>query len=76
MTVTDKDITKVAGVSPSTISCSFSKNLGIPKETADRLKINSLKYGKSSCTAARGSKTNHSQVFGYIECRNDPFYSK
>ena len=38
MTATTKDIIKVAGGCPPTVSRSLSKNLGIPKETADRLK--------------------------------------
>jgi hypothetical protein len=42
------DITKVAGVSPSKISPSFSENLGIPIETADRLKIIASDMGNIS----------------------------
>ena len=37
LTATAKDNPKVAGVFTSTLSRTLSKNLGIPKETTDRL---------------------------------------
>jgi hypothetical protein len=51
------DITKVAVVSPSTISRSFSENLGIQKETADNLKIIASDIGNIPAQQPGGLKT-------------------
>jgi hypothetical protein len=76
LTASIKDITHVAGCFPSKLSRSLSINLVIPKETADHLKINSLRYGNCSCAAARGLISYRLQVYKVIGSRNDPCYSK
>jgi len=57
LTVTVKDKTKVAGVSPSKILGSFSESLGIPKENPDHLKIIASDIGNIPAQQPGGLKT-------------------
>jgi DNA-binding LacI/PurR family transcriptional regulator len=77
MTVTIKDIAKVAGVSHSTVSRALSGHPGIPKETADRIIKIASDLGYVPSAVARGLKTKRSNALGVIVNRiDDPFFSE
>lgn len=77
MTITIKDIAKIAGVSHSTVSRALSGHPGIPKETADRIKKIASDLGYVPSAVARGLRTSQSNALGVIVNRiDDPFFSE
>ena len=77
LAVTIKDIAKIAGVSHSTVSRALSGHPGIPKETADRIKIIASDLSYVPSAVARGLRTSRSNALGVIVNRiDDPFFSQ
>ena len=77
MSVTIKDIARVAAVSHSTVSRALSGHTGIPEETAQRIKKIASDLGYVPSAVARGLKTSRSQALGAIVGRiDDPFFSE
>jgi DNA-binding LacI/PurR family transcriptional regulator len=77
LTVTIKDIAKIAGVTHSTVSRALRDHPGIPAETAERIKKIAADQGYVPSAVARGLKTNRSQALGVIVSRiDDPFFSE
>lgn len=77
MTITIKDLAKIAGVSHSTVSRALSGHPGIPEETADRIKTIAADMGYVPSAVARGLRTSRSNSLGVIVNRiDDPFFSQ
>lgn len=71
MTVTLKDIAKVAGVSHSTVSRALHRNPMIPPETAERIRKIADDLGYVPNTVASGLRMTHSKVLGVLVRRID-----
>ena len=77
MTITIKDIAKVAGVSHSTVSRALRGHPAIAPETIIRIKKIAADVGYVPSAVARGLKTKRSQALGVIVNRiDDPFFSE
>ena len=77
MTVTIKDIAKVAGVSHTTVSRALHSSPEISVKTASRIRQIAAQLGYVPNSVARGLKTNRSRVLGVIVRRIvDPYISE
>ena len=77
MSLTIKDIAKVAGVSHTTVSRALSGNPAISKETVSRVQQIASELGYVPNKAARGLKTKRSGILGVIVRRIvDPFFGE
>jgi DNA-binding LacI/PurR family transcriptional regulator len=77
LTITIKDIARIAGVSHSTVSRALSGHPGIPLETVQRIKKVAVDLGYVPSAVARSLKTSRSQALGVIVTRiDDPFFSE
>ncbi len=77
MSVTIKDIAKVAGVSHTTVSRALRGNPAISKETVSRVQQIASELGYVPNKAARGLKTQRSGILGVIVRRIvDPFFGE
>lgn len=77
MSVTIKDIAKIAGVSHTTVSRALHDNPALATATVERIKTLANDLGYIPSAAARGLKTNRSRVLGVIVRRIvDPFFAE
>jgi DNA-binding LacI/PurR family transcriptional regulator len=77
MTITIKDIAKLAGVSHSTVSRALRGNSLVAEETAARIRMVAEERGYLPSAAARSLKTNRTRVLGVIVSSiADPFFSE
>jgi DNA-binding LacI/PurR family transcriptional regulator len=77
MSVTIKDIAKVAGVSHTTVSRALRNHPAISPDTVARIHRIAAEMGYLPSAMARGLKTNRSQALGVIlSSIDDPFFSE
>ena len=77
MSVTIKDIARVAGVSHTTVSRALREHPAISQETVSRVQQIANELGYVPNTAARGLKTRRSGILGVIVRRIvDPFFGE
>jgi DNA-binding LacI/PurR family transcriptional regulator len=77
MSVTIKDIARIAGVSHSTVSRALRNHPAISSDTTQRIQKIASEMGYLPSATARGLKTNRSQALGVIlSSIDDPFFSE
>jgi DNA-binding LacI/PurR family transcriptional regulator len=77
MSVTIKDIAKLAGVSHTTVSRALNCNPAIPEKTAAMIRELAVEMGYLPSATARGLKTHHTRVLGVLVSHIDnPYFGE